>query len=352
MQACVLHAIGDLRCEQINDPSPRAGEVLVRVGACGVCGSDIPRVFKTGTYRFPLIPGHEFAGEIVAVGDDVDRKLLGRRATIFPLIPCRACPMCDIGEFALCANYDYLGSRSNGAFAEYVCAPAWNVVSVPGNVSIEEAAMTEPAAVALHALRQGEMKSGDDVLIFGAGPIGLLVALWARALGARKITLADIDGRKLEFAKQLDFADTYKPVQTVAASPGESISSIPSIAPLPSLVIEASGSAAALEQCMHAAAPFARVVLLGNPAGDIHLAKQNYWAILRKQLRVVGSWNSSFNPDGPDDDWKQSLEYMANGKLDVKPLITHRVGLPQLLDAMTMIRDRAAFSNKVMFVNE
>ena len=104
MQACVLHAVGDLRCDQVKKPAPGAGEVLVRVGACGVCGSDIPRVFKTGTYRFPLIPGHEFAGEIVAVGSDVDPSMMGKRATIFPLIPCRKCAMCAIGEYALCAD--------------------------------------------------------------------------------------------------------------------------------------------------------------------------------------------------------------------------------------------------------
>ena len=346
MQACVLHAVGDLRCEQVNDPRPAEGEVLVRVAACGICGSDIPRVFKTGTYRFPLIPGHEFAGEVVAVGDGVDPKLIGSRNAIFPLIPCMECPMCAKAEYALCASYDYLGSRSNGAFAEYVCVPVWNLLPIPEGVSYEEAAMTEPAAVALHALRRANLAEGDSILIFGAGSVGLLAAMWADALGADLVMLADIDDRKLTFAKELGFTLTFNDKELNLAD-GVKMATGNSGA---DIVIEASGSTKALEHCMHTAAPFGRVVLLGNPEGDMRLSKQGYWAILRKQLSLTGTWNSTYNPAGIDD-WKTVLEFMANGKLNVKPLISHRVGLPKLLEAMELMRDRTAFSSKVMFVN-
>ncbi|HRK36128.1 MAG TPA: galactitol-1-phosphate 5-dehydrogenase [Candidatus Hydrogenedentes bacterium] len=346
MQACVLHAVGDLRCEQLPDPAPRAGEVLVRVAACGVCGSDIPRVFKTGTYRFPLIPGHEFAGEVVAVGEGVDTSLIGTRAAIFPLLPCFRCRPCLIGNYAMCTDYDYLGSRSNGAFAEYVCAPVWNVLPVHGALSLEEAAMTEPAAVALHALRQGKVAESDHVLIFGAGPIGLLVAMWARALHAASVSIVDIDAEKLSFARAQGFEQTFNARDVNVVDRFKSLEDGGA-----SLVIEASGSSVAFEQCMHTAARLGRVVLLGNPEGGMQLTKEGYWAILRKQLTITGSWNSSYNPSGRDD-WRMCLDYMANGRLNVKPLITHRVDLPGLLDAMTMIRERKSFSNKVLFVNE
>lgn len=345
MQACVLHAVGDLRCETATDPKPRVGEVLVRVAACGVCGSDIPRVYKTGTYRFPLIPGHEFSGTIVSVGDGVDASLIGTRATIFPLIPCMKCTMCAANEFALCADYDYLGSRSNGAFAEFVCAPAWNVLPIPDTLSLEEAAMTEPAAVALHALGHGGVKAGDVVLVMGAGPIGLLVAMAARAFGAGAVMLADIDERKLEFARTLGFAHVCNPRITAIADAMRALDCAGA-----DVVIEASGSSVAFEQCMAAARPFGRVVLLGNPEGDMSLPKDAYWAILRKQLRIVGSWNSSYNPSGCDD-WHTAIEFMSNGKLDVTPLVTHRVGLPELAGAMERMRDRSEFSNKILYVN-
>lgn len=346
MQACVLHAVGNLRCETVADPKPQAGEVLVRVAACGVCGSDIPRVFKTGTYKFPLIPGHEFAGDVVAVGEGVDDSLVGTRAAIFPLIPCMKCAMCAVGEYALCADYDYLGSRSDGAFAEYVCAPVWNVLPVPGNLSLEEAAMTEPAAVALHALRQGALHDGDEVLVIGAGPIGLLVAMWASALKAGKVILADIDDRKLAFAKEL--LPNAELLDARAAPAGEQVRTLTRDGA--DLVVDATGSAAAVAQCFHAAKPFGRVVLLGNPEGDMTLPKDAYWAILRKQLRLAGSWNSSYDP-AKRDDWRTTIEFMASGALDVKPLITHRVGLEELPRAMAAIRDRTEFSNKVLYVN-
>lgn len=344
MQACVLHAVGDLRCESVETPAPGENKALVRVGACGVCGSDIPRVFRTGTYRFPLIPGHEFAGEVVAVGPSTDPALVGTRVTVFPLLPCMRCAMCRTGHYALCADYDYLGSRSNGAFAEFVIAPIWNLLPVPEGVTFEEAAMTEPAAVALHALRRAEHSPRDSVLIFGAGPVGVLVALWARALGSEHVLLADIDERKLDFARGLGF-DRLCNVRTHRLS--DFLRDL-----LPdgaAITVEASGSAAAFGQCMEAAAPFGRVVLLGNPEGAMTLEKQTYWAILRKELRVVGTWNSSYQPTGRDE-WKQALECMKSGALNVKPLITHRVGLSELPAALAMIRDRSVFSNKVMFV--
>ena len=347
MQACVLHAIGDLRCENAADPKPRAGEVLIRVAACGVCGSDIPRVFKTGTYKFPLIPGHEFSGTVVAAGDGVDADLVGTRAAIFPLIPCNDCPMCAQNKYAQCANYDYLGSRSNGAFAEYVCAPEWNVLPIPDHLSLEEAAMAEPASVALHALRQGDIQGGEIVCVVGAGPIGLLVAMWATALNASKVMLADIDARKLAFAKELlpdaNLLDAReRPVsEAVRSITGNGAE----------LVVDATGSAPGVAQCLHAAKPFGRVVLLGNPEGDMTLPKDAYWSILRKELRLTGSWNSAYDPSRRDD-WRTVIEFMANGKLNVKPLVTHRVGLPDLMHAMVTMRDRSEFSNKILFVND
>jgi len=346
MNACVLHAIGDLRHETVPTPEPCAGEVLLRVGACGVCGSDIPRVFVKGTYRFPTIPGHELAGVIERVGPGVDSSLAGKAAAVFPLIPCRACALCEIGEYAQCADYNYLGSRCDGGFAEYVRVPVWNLLPLPDGLSIEEAAMTEPAAVAVHALRQAGIDIGDSVLIMGAGPIGLMLAMWARAWGAGKILLADIDEKRLVFARGLGFTDVCNVREVeLAAWVSDTTSSGAD------LVVEASGSSTAFEQCMLAARVFGRVVLMGNPDGDMRLSQQAYWAILRKQLKIFGTWNSCYS-NLPRNEWKLALDFMASGKLSLKPLITQRVGLDGLFDAMKHMRDRTAFSNKVMYVSD
>lgn len=345
MQACVLHAIGDLRHEEVANPRPRVGEVLLRVGACGVCGSDIPRVFTKGTYRFPTIPGHELAGVVTEAGAHVDPSLVGKAAAVFPLIPCRKCPMCEIGEYAQCTDYDYLGSRCDGGFAEYVRVPVWNLLFLPDGVSVEEAAMTEPAAVAVHALRQAGIDIGDRVLILGAGPIGLMVGMWARAWGAGKVMLVDIDPQKLEFAQSLGFTDICNSAEDDLAAWVKDLTDEGA-----DLVIEASGSTVALEQCMLTAKVFGNVVLMGNPAGDMCLSQQAYWAILRKQLKLHGTWNSSYSKIARSE-WQLTLDFMASGRIDVKPLITHRVGLDGLFDRLKSIRDRTEFSNKVLYLN-
>jgi L-iditol 2-dehydrogenase len=346
MKACVLHAAGDLRLEEVPVPEPGPGEVLLRVDACGVCGSDIPRIFEKGTGSFPLIPGHEFAGVVESTGRGVNKKLAGRARTVFPLIPCRKCALCEVGAYAQCADYDYLGSRSNGAFAEYVCVPAWNLLPVPAALSAEEAAMTEPAAVAAHALRRAGVDIGDNVLIFGAGPIGLMLGKWAEAWGAERVMLVDIDIHKLRFAKQCGFKHLLDATKSdvdhwVKYKTGHGAD----------VVIEGSGSTAAFEQCMACARPFGSVVLMGNPAGEMKLSQNGYWHILRKELRVLGTWNSRYS-DLPRNEWKLVLDFMASGRIDAKAFITHRCYLEDLPGHLRMMRDKTAFYNKVMFVRD
>ena len=345
MRACVLHAVGDLRCEEVPDPVPRDGEALVAVRACGVCGSDIPRIFSKGTYAFPTIPGHEFAGEVVDVGVNADRGLIGKRVVVFPLIPCRKCLACATGAYAQCEDYDYLGSRSNGGFAEFVAAPAWNLLPVPENISFEEAAMVEPAAVAAHALRRVVMERGDVSLIFGAGPIGLILGMWSRTWGAGETLFVDIDSAKLEFARRFGFERVFNPTE------GDLVAWLKDIAPRGAdLVVEASGSSAAFEQCTLTARAFGCIVLMGNPSGEMKLSQRAYWSILRNELRVYGTWNSTYGAL-KNNDWDLTLDSMAAGQLDVKPIITHRVDLTELPEALVMMRDHTAFHNKVMCVN-
>ncbi len=187
MKAYVLHGINDLRLEEVKTPKPGEHEVLVKVCAAGICGSDIPRIFQNGTYSFPLIPGHEFAGVVETIGELVDEKWLGKRVGIFPLIPCHKCIPCQNKQYEMCRKYSYLGSRTNGGFAEYVLVPENNLLELPDEVAFEQAAMLEPMAVAIHAIRKSQVRQEQSVAIYGLGTIGLLLCMFLLYEGIQNI---------------------------------------------------------------------------------------------------------------------------------------------------------------------
>ena len=344
MKACVLNGIGQLDYQEVPTPKPKAGEVLLKIKASGICGSDIDRVYVKGTYHFPTIPGHEFAGQIVAVGDEVDTKLIGKKAAVFPLLPCRQCDMCEVGEYASCRDYNYFGSRCDGGFAQYIAVPVWNLVMTDSDLSYENMAMAEPAAVSLHALGQAGVRLGDTIAIFGAGAIGLMLAEFAKSWGAGKVILFDIDERKLNFVKELGYEYAINTMSegwqekalAITADKGADI------------VIEGTGAAVALEGCLVMAKPKGKVVLMGNPSGDMLIHQKKYWEILRKELTVMGTWNSNYTKQ--KNDWKVAMDTMAAGTLNVSKFITHRFPLVKGNEAFELVKNKKEFANRVMFI--
>jgi L-iditol 2-dehydrogenase len=343
MKACVLHGVGDLRFEDLPEPVPGEGEVLVKIRASGICGSDIPRIFKKGTYRFPLVPGHEFAGTVESLGPGVPADWQGAKAAVFPLLPCGKCEMCRQGKYAQCADYNYFGSRCNGGFAEYAAVPLWNLVRLPDNIGPEQAAMCEPAAVACHAAGLAGLKPGDDVFIAGAGTIGLMAALWCRLCGAFRIILTDVAEKNLEFARALGFPlavngnseDISAFIKKNTGRAGVDAA------------MDCTGVSAAVENCLTAVGPSGRVVLIGNPSGDMALSQNAYWHILRKELTLRGAWNSVYG--GIANDWTRSIDAMSSGRLDFSRLITHRFDLSRWDEAFRITRNRDELSVKIMF---
>ena len=340
MAVANLYGIGDLRPGRVPVPAPAADEALVRIEASGICGSDLPRVFTKGTYRFPTVPGHEFAGTVVECPGEPGR--CGQRVTVFPLIPCGQCAMCEIGEYASCADYDYYGSRRDGGFAQYRAIRLANLVPVPDGVGIEDAAMVEPCAVAVHALAAAQLRLGDWLAIWGAGPIGLMAAQLAASQGAR-VVLVDIDQRKLGAARALGFGDTVNSATTDAPAAIREVTDGRGA----DVCLEAAGVSAALAGCLAAAKPFGGVVLMGNPAGDMRLSQDAYWQILRKQLRLTGVWNSSHNKSR--DDWDTAITAIQHGWVTPSRLITHRFGLAECARAFAVAASPDELSLKVMF---
>jgi L-iditol 2-dehydrogenase len=345
MDALVLHAIGDLRLERIPRPAVTPGEVLLRVAFCGVCGSDIPRIFAKGTYRFPTVCGHEFAGTVEACGKGAVGFEPGDRVVAFPLLWCGKCAACELGRYVQCADYDYYGSRRDGAFAQYVSVPPQNLVPVPNGVSLEAASMTEPAAVALHALRRaGGGLVGETVAVFGAGPIGLMVAQWARLMGASCIVLFDLVPERLAMARQLGFelavdAHSCDPVEEINQLTGGRGAEV---------CVEAAGVPATLNQAVAAARIAGRVVILGNPTADVTLPAPLISQAMRREVDILGTWNSSFSAAGNNDDWRAVLAAVASGTIDLDCLVTHRVSLRHAPAALLMMRDRSEFFAKVL----
>ena len=191
MKAWKLEEIGKIRLyDEVPVPEPEAGEVLVKVKAAGICGSDVPRVYKDGAHSMPLVIGHEFSGQVEKLGANVDKSKLGKRMGIFPLIPCRKCPQCLEKKYEMCSNYSYLGSRRDGGFAEYVTVPEWNLIELPEGVTWEQAAMLEPMAVAVHAMRQLTLKETDSVLVCGCGTIGQLLIMFLLERGIKIVYAA------------------------------------------------------------------------------------------------------------------------------------------------------------------
>ena len=345
MEALVLHGVGDLRLEQIPVPQLADGDVRVRIGFCGVCGSDIPRIFVKGTYSFPTVCGHEFAGIVDACGPGVDDFTPGDSVVVFPLLWCGKCPACEQGKYVQCHDYDYLGSRSDGAFAEYIVAPKENLIAVPAGITLEEAAMTEPAAVALHAVRRANTTlAGKSVAIFGAGPIGLMTAQWARIMGAATVFLFDIVAEKLALAKQLGFdkvfnTKTETPVEIVNAHTDGKGAHV---------CIEAAGVPATYCDALGSVGRGGSVVLLGNPDADVSLPAALISQLMRREVSIFGTWNSDYSAAGNDDDWRTVLQAMASGALTLKPLITHKVPLADSTDILHKMRDKSEFYAKVL----
>ena len=343
MKAYLLHGINDLRYQDIDIQKIPKGWVLVEVKAAGICGSDIPRIFETGTYYFPTIPGHEFSGIVKKMSDDSEEDMVGERVGVFPLIPCGKCECCVQEKYELCNNYDYLGSRRDGGFAEYVLVPEWNLIEIPENVSFEEAAMLEPMSVGIHALRRIGGKKISSIVIYGLGPIGMMMAQWARILGIKDIYLVGNKDAQMQTAGKLEFenicdASKKNPVNWIMElTNGHGVD----------VAVEGVGANSVFSQALESVK--GNVLIVGNPKEDLSLDKKIFWKIHRKQLKIYGSWNSSFTKKN-DDDWHKSLEVLSSGKMQVNDLITHKLEFNDLFNGLKIMKNKKEYSCKVMIV--
>ena len=335
MKVLNLYGIGDLRLDERDIPEISKDEALLAVKACGICSSDDDRIYKTGTYHFPTVPGHEFAGQIVKVGSSENEALVGKKASVFPMLPCFSCESCMKKEYATCSNYKYFGSRNDGGFSEYLAVPVWNLNVLDDIVSYEVGALSEPTAVANNAAHMAELKKGYKVAVIGTGTIGVLIGALCKNLGAdvtivgrREVSLLSAKGFNLETVLVDNAADLFEKNGLDA-------------------VFDAVGSNESMSLAIEIAKPNGTIVAVGNPKGDFFLEKNIYWKILRKQLTIKGSWNSCFK--GARDDWQEAASLMAEGVIPFERLITEKYSLEDYRKAMERFRDRSKPKSRIMF---
>ncbi|WP_370882727.1 galactitol-1-phosphate 5-dehydrogenase [Kineosporia succinea] len=333
-----MHSPGDIRVEMVPVPTPGPGEVLLEVEACGVCGSDIPRMLSAGAHRMPIICGHEFAGRVREVGPGVSGFDDGELVTVPPLIPCRTCTYCLQGQFSLCEDYDYFGSRQDGAYAQFVVSPVGNLLKVPQHLDPVAASMTDPAAIALHALWRTDMRVGKRVAVVGAGPIGLFAVQWARLSGASDVLAVDLDEKKAAMAVEAGATHTANSSDEAKDLAGAGYD----------IVIESAGVPAAEVMAIDITARRGEASFIGIPHETVALPKSTFGAFLRREVTLHGAWNS-FSAPFPGREWTTSVERLAEGSLHWKFMVTHELGLAELPAMFQTLGSRSEFTSKVVF---
>jgi L-iditol 2-dehydrogenase len=314
MKALLLTAPSQLAFTDFPDPVPGDDEVLVRVRACGICGSDIHGWDgSTGRRRPPLIMGHEASGEIATVGSRVERWRAGDRVTFDSTISCGQCAYCRAGQVNLCDNRRVVGVapveyRQHGAFAEYVALPARILYALPGQLSYEQAAMIEPVSIAIHAVQRVKISPADVVVVVGSGMIGLFVIQALRWAGAQRVIAVDLEDKRLVLARELGATDT------VNSGTGDAIAEIFRLTGGrgADLAFEVVGFSATLNLALAVLRRGGSAVLVGNLAPKTDFPMQ---AVVTREITIYGSCASA-------GEYPLCLDLISRGVIRVEPMIS------------------------------
>ncbi len=326
-------------------PMPKCAddEVLAKIEYAGFCATDIELLtgemihIKNGNTTYPLVPGHEWSGTVVEVGSKVNGFKVGDKVTSDVSLGCGQCPSCREGRYNICVDRMVVGSYRNkqGVFAEYINVPARHTYKIPENVSLEDAALAEPAGTSEYAVRRARIPAGSDVLVIGDGPIGQLAAQLANIEGAGRVILAGSWDEKLQIAKDCGIQEVINYHKDDVATRAKELCGGKG----PAIVIETSGNNKALNMAIQALAPGGRIVMVSWYNGAEVPAMLN--AAIAKDAELIGTLASP-NSFGP------VLNYIAAGKLKVKPLVTHVKKIEELQDVVDMVRAKKEMRIKVL----
>jgi L-iditol 2-dehydrogenase len=314
MRSLLLTEYSHLELADLPLPAAGYGEVLVRVEACGICGSDVHGYDgSTGRRIPPIVMGHEAAGTVELVGAGVTKYKSGDRVTFDSTIYCGECPYCKRGQINLCDNRQVMGVscgdyRRHGAFAEFVVVPERILYPLPENISFSEAAMLEAVSVALHGVKVSQVVGGETTLVIGAGMIGLLIVQAARAAGCARVFVSDVDATRLNLAKQvgadevLHCSGAELVAEVMRLTDGNGVD----------IALEAVGRNETVAGAIDCTRKGGTVTLVGNVSPEVMLPLQK---VVVRQLRLQGSCASS-------GEYPEAMDLIAKGKIQVKPLIS------------------------------
>lgn len=347
MKAGVLFAKKDIRCEEIDEPKITDDGVKIRVEVCGICGSDIPRVNKGKAHYFPIVLGHEFSGVITEVGKNVTKYQVGDYVAVAPLIPCFECEDCKNGNYSLCKNYSFIGSRIQGGFGEYVVVPEQNVVKFDKKLSFEEGAMLEPATVALHAIKCANYENKNNVLVVGCGTIGAFTLQWLKALGAKNIVclVRSEQASKLALELGADYVvnsksnEDYKnQLQQITNNRGFDY------------VFDAVGSQESVISSLENVGNKGSIMLIGTPTSDVTFSIKQWELINRKECFIGGSW-MSYSSIFPGEEWVKTVKAFEDGSLKLnKNMINKVFDLEEIGKAFEQFENEKTFGRTLIKV--
>ena len=332
MRASVLTGPQSIELQERPVPSPGPDEALVQVGSVGVCGSDV-HYYKHGrigsmVVQGPLVLGHEVGGTIVDVGDDIDRDRIGQRVALEPQRPCRRCRHCKAGRLNLCPSMEFFATPPiDGAFCDYMTLPADFAHPVPDSLSDAAVGLLEPLSVGLWANHKGGTTAGSRVFITGAGPIGALAALSARAMGATDIVVSDLVESRRSRITELASARAVDP--TAGFDPAELEADV---------FLECSGATPALLDGLNALRPGGAAVMVG--LGDEHIALP-VQDISVREITLTGIFRYV-------DTWPAAIALVASGRVDLDALVTAQFGLDEVEAALNSDEDPTSMKSVVV----
>jgi 2-desacetyl-2-hydroxyethyl bacteriochlorophyllide A dehydrogenase len=328
MRAAVIKSVGEVAIENVDDPTPQAGEVVVQVAACGLCGTDLHILQGEFAPSLPVIPGHEFAGVVVASGPGVLDVHEGDRVAVDPSLYCHECHYCRLGRSNLCLRWGAIGVTVAGGAAEYVAVPAANCVRLPEHIATADATLIEPLACAVRGYDVLSSQLGSHVLIYGAGTMGLMMLKLAHRVGAVSVDVVDVNTDRLEVARRLGLSNSATSAAEIEPPFGWD------------LVIDATGNAAAIQDGLGRVGPGGTFLQFGVADYAARATIEPY-RIYNKEITITGSMAVLRS-------YERAAELFAAGVLDPADFITDRLPLERYADAIEAFRSGTGLKTQVL----